>query len=89
MIDNTYAKIDNVTIIVIFLELKKAFDTVDHKILLYKLHMHGIRDTVLDWLCDYLINMVHLLIFRLTMAKYFRCYARISLGSSAIFVIFQ
>ena len=82
-------KLTMLQLLLFFSNSKKTFDTVDHKILLYKLHMHDIRDTVLDWLCDYLINMVHLLIFRLIMAKYFRCYARINLGSSAIFVILQ
>ncbi len=42
--------------IAIFCDLRKAFDTVDHPILLKKMYKMGIRDTELAWFKDYLSN---------------------------------
>ena len=57
LIESIEKAIDNkVFVCGVFLDLEKAFDTVDHGILLYKFSHYGIRDITNCWFSSYLSN---------------------------------
>ena len=48
----------------IFVDFKKAFDTINHKILLSKLSFYGIRGKALQWFSSYLANRSQIICYK-------------------------
>ena len=50
-------------VITLLIDLKKAFDTIDHQILLRKLYSYGIRGSMLKWMDSYLTDRSQYVVF--------------------------
>ena len=67
--------------IAIFLDLSKAFDTLDHKILLSKLEYYGIKGTALKWFESYLSNRSQYVIYDNTKSQQSPLFTGVPQGS--------
>ena len=57
LVDKIRKSLDHGDIVIgIFFDLKKAFDTVDHNILIKKLYYYGICGNIIKWLDSYLTD---------------------------------
>ena len=82
LIDKIVSAIDKGEVVIgIFLDLKKAFDTVNHNILLQKLHKLGIRGVAHKWLSDYLCNRQQFVSFDGVDSKYEKIICGVPQGS--------
>ena len=71
LIDNLSKSIDEKEFSVgVFIDLSKAFDTVNHKILIEKLSHYGIRRIPLLWFSDYLSNRKQFIKFNDVLSDY-------------------
>ena len=65
----------------VFLDFKKAFDSINHDILLYKLNHYGIRGAAYDLIKDYLTNRLQQIIYNNVLSKYQKIETGVPQGS--------
>jgi len=65
----------------LFIDLKKAFDTVDHQILLLKLKQLGLNSLALNWFSDYLKNRKQSVLINNTSSDYLDILCGVPQGS--------
>ena len=77
----------------VFLDLSKAFDTINHNLLLRKRSHYGIRGKALGWFGSYLINRQQYVSYKGVHSKLFRLDYGVPQGlgpwTRAIYIVFQ
>ena len=66
----------------VFIDFQKAFDTVDHSILLEKLSYYGIRGSAHDWFCSYLSDREQFVEFDNVSSKVLKVQCGVPQGSN-------
>ena len=65
----------------VFLDYSKAFDCINHSILLQKLHYYGIRGIALEWFRNYLSDRKQFVYFNNTISNYLNVTCGVPQGS--------
>ena len=66
----------------VFLDLKKAFDTLNHEILIQKLNYYGIRGKYNDWFSSYLRNRLQCTVLQNVTSNYVNITTGVPQGST-------
>ena len=72
---------ENKFVVTVFIDLKKAFDTVKHDIILAKLEQVGIRDEELNWYRSYLTHRSHCIMIGSSTSEKIECEVGVAQGS--------
>ena len=74
-----------------FIDLKKAFETVNHFTLINKLRKYGIYDNILEWFISYLDNRKQYVFYNGSKSndQYISCGVVIYIWSLAIYTVYQ
>ena len=82
LIDKIMSAVDNANFVIgIFLDLRKAFDTVNHTIMLNKLYKYGVRGIAFQWFKSYLSNRKQYVYYNNYSSQYLDISSGISQGS--------
>ena len=76
----------------VFIDLSKAFDTLDHNIMLYKLEHYGVSGTTLNWFNSYLCNRYQYVDFDSCLSEKLQIHTGVPQGSilgPLLFIIYM